>query len=154
MDAKVVYWTGALVNMAVITAFAVAGVRQIRRHDVQRHRRSMITAGALVIGFIVSYCFKLAFLGREELSVWSSAALNTLRFHELCVLVMVMGGAVALRRGLALRSTSAASDDRDGPPPAAGQIAGHRLAGRVALCAVALGFASASLVLAGMYARL
>jgi uncharacterized membrane protein YozB (DUF420 family) len=154
MDAKVVYWTGALINMAVLTGFAVAGVRQIRRHEVQRHRRSMITAGALVIGFIVSYGLKLAFLGREELSSWSSAALNTLRFHELCVLVMVIGGALALRRGLALQSTNSASDDGEGPEPAPGQIAGHRLAGRIALYAAVLGFASATFVLAGMFARL
>ena len=55
MDAKVLYWTGAFVNFAVITVLVLRGIGQIRRGEVARHRRSMLTGAALVGAFLVSY---------------------------------------------------------------------------------------------------
>ena len=43
MDAKVLYWTGALVNLGVISVLLARGVFLIRRGEVARHRRSMLT---------------------------------------------------------------------------------------------------------------
>ena len=154
MNANVIYWTAALINMGVLAGFALAGVRQIRRGEAERHRRSMWIAASLVIGFVVSYAGKLALLGREDLSVWSDAARYTLRFHELCVLCMVVGGVSALRLGARLRGSSLASDDPDALPPDPAEHAWHRRAGKLALGGALLGFVSAGFVLAGMYGRL
>ena len=81
MDAKIVYWTGAFINFGLITALAIRGVRQIRRGDLVRHRRSMLTCVALVGAFLVSYGVKLAVLGRENLAAWSGLDRGILRFH-------------------------------------------------------------------------
>jgi len=154
MDAKVVYWTGALINMAVLAGLASIGVRQARRGDYARHRRSMIAAIALVIAFIASYALKLVLLGREDLSTWSAFSINTLRFHESCVLVMVIAGGLALARGRRLARTSLVDSSADAPVAQPEMIARHRLAGRIAVGAARLAFASAAVVLAGMYSRL
>ena len=76
------FWTGAFVNMSVIVVLMIVAVRSIRAGNVSRHKRSMITAMALIVGFLVAYPVKLAMLGREDLSVWSTAAVRTLYFHE------------------------------------------------------------------------
>ena len=79
MDLKVAYWTAAWINLLVLSFFALSGVQQVRRGQVARHRRSMLTAVWLVVFFVVSYLVKLALLGREDLTVWSAAAIWTLR---------------------------------------------------------------------------
>jgi hypothetical protein len=76
-----------------------------------------------------------------------------LRFHELCVLLMVVSGGIALRLGHTLRQTKAFVDDPDAAEAPAGLRRRHRLAGRTALAGALLGVASAGVVLAGMYGR-
>lgn len=153
MDPKVLYWTGALLNMGVIVALVGVGVLSIRRGKVVRHRRAMLSAIALVGAFILSYLVKLAVLGREDLSIWSPAAINTLRFHETCVLAMVVGGALAGARAWRMRrSRNVTRDPADAPAPAT-VVRWHRRAGWTAVVGAALGFVSAAFVLLGMYAR-
>ncbi len=154
MDAGFAYWAAALTNMAIVTAFAINGVRQARRGELPSHRRSMSIAVGLVVAFVLSYVLKLAVLGREDLSRWSDPAVGILRAHEVCVLTMVVMGATALRLGLALRHTRAFSRDENAPEPAAELLTRHHRAGRIAVAAALLGFASAAVVLAGMWARL
>lgn len=153
MDAKVLYWTGALVNMAVLCGFAVAGVRQVRRGEVARHQRSMRIAASLVVAFLVSYVLKLMMLGSEDLSLWSAAARNALHFHELCVLFMVVCGVAALLLGRSLRITSAVSDEPGSPDADPQRLLRHRRLGRTAVFAAWLGLLSAATVLIGMYQR-
>ena len=81
MDLKVIYWTIAWLNLLILSLFAISGVQQIRKGQVARHRRSMLTAAWLVVAFVVSYALKLVFLGREDLSVWSNADVWILRIH-------------------------------------------------------------------------
>lgn len=153
MDAKVAYWTAALLNMIAIGCLAVYGVRCAKRGELVRHARAMRVAAILVGAFLISYVLKLAFLGREALDTWSSRAVWTLRFHELCVLAMVLAGAFALGLGRRLsrsrRFTGAAAD----PPAPVALSRRHRLAGRAAIAGALLGIASAAVVLGGMYAR-
>ena len=92
MDPKVLFWTGALVNMALIVTLALFGVRARRRGDIAQHRRLMLSGAGLVGFFLTSYVFKLTFLGREDMSLWSPYAVWVLRFHETCVLVMLVAG--------------------------------------------------------------
>jgi len=146
VDPKLLYWTGALCNMAVVVALALAGVRSVRRGDVVRHRRLMLGASALVGAFVVSYAWKLACLGREALATWSPAAIWTLRIHELCVFVMLAAGLVAALRAWPMRAAPRA-------PEHAERRARHRVAGRIAVIAACAGVATAGLVLAGMYGR-
>lgn len=154
MDAKVAYWTAALTNMVVLTSFAIAGVRHIRRGEVARHKRAMTIAASLVGAFLVSYPIKLLLLGREDMATWSTASVWTLRFHELCVVAMVIGGAIALHRGLRLKRTRLFEPDGDAPPARPEDRQRHRLGGRIAVGGAILGALSATAVLVGMYGRL
>ncbi len=153
MEAKLAYWTAATLNMAMLLVFAGSGIRRVRNSEVARHRRRMLTSVALVLGFIVSYALKLVALGREDLSVWSDAAVWTLRFHELCIFTMLVSGGLALRRGLALARTRALSESEDAPEPLAKDLKGHGKVGRIAIFAASLGFLSACGVLLSMYGR-
>jgi uncharacterized membrane protein YozB (DUF420 family) len=154
MDGKLVYWTAAFLNMLLIVALVSLGIRAIRRGKVLVHRRCMLLASGLVIGFIVSYVFKVAFLGREELQHWGAASVIVLRVHELCVFTMLLGGAVAGSRAFAMRSDPIV---RGIPtttlPRDSGLRMWHRRAGWTAVMGAFLGVVTAALVLAGMYGR-
>jgi hypothetical protein len=68
VDPKLVYWTAALTNLAVIIACLLSGAAHIRRGDLRGHRHRMLGAAALVALFLVSYALKLVLLGREDRS--------------------------------------------------------------------------------------
>jgi uncharacterized membrane protein YozB (DUF420 family) len=153
MDAKLLFWSGALLNMTVIAGLAVHGVRCARRGEIRRHARSMRAAALLVGLFLVSYVLKLAFLGREDLERWSPTAVWLLRFHELCVLAMLLAGGGALWLSRRLRRSRLFTREAADPAPPAHVVRRHRLAGRTALAGALLGAATAALVLLGMYER-
>lgn len=153
MDAHLLYWSFALLNMTAIVGLAVQGVRCARRRELARHARAMRGAGLLVALFLASYVVKLAVLGREDRGSWSPGAVGLLRFHELCVLVMLVAGSAALALGRTLRRSrafSGAASDPEAPPAL---VRRHHLAGRAAVAGALLGAATAVLVLAGMYSR-
>jgi putative membrane protein len=153
MDPKVLFWTGALVNMALIVTLALFGVRARRRGDIAQHRRLMLSGAGLVGFFLVSYVFKLVFLGREDMSLWSPYAVWVLRFHETCVLVMLVAGFLAARRGLALAGTRNVTQNPADPAASPERARGHRGAGKLAMGAAVLGLLSAAVVLFDMYQR-
>ncbi len=153
MDAKVMFWGAAVLNFAVLTGFAIAGIQQVKRGQRERHRRSMTIAASLVGVFLVAYVLKLATLGREHLETWSAFDLWTLRFHELCVLAMLVGGGGALFLGGRLKKTRLFTASPDDPPPSPSDVARHRLAGRVAMGGAVLGVISAGAVWLGMLGR-
>ena len=153
IDPKILFWTGALANMAAIVVLALLGVRARRRGDIEAHARSMVTAASLVVVFLVAYVLKLALLGREDMSVWSPHAVTVLRIHETCVLVMLVAGMLALARGRAMRITREISGNRRHAPLKPDARRRHRLAGQVAVVAAALGVLTAGVVLADMYQR-
>lgn len=153
MDAKVVFWTGAWLNFSLLFGLALLGMRRIRSGDAATHRRLMLAASALVVFFLLSYVAKLWWLGREDMSVWSARDVNMLRFHETCVLVMVVGGGIALWLGRRLRRTRNVSGDREQPAASPRLLRSHRVAGRLAVIGAALGWLSAFFVLVGMFER-
>lgn len=153
MDPKLLFWTGALVNMVVIVVLAFAGVRARRRGDIPLHRRLMLSCAGLVGFFLSSYVLKLAFLGREDLSLWSPYAVWVLRFHETCILLMLLAGFLAARRGMALAGTRNVTHDPADPVAAPERARGHRGAGRLAVAAAVFGVLSAAVVLFDMYQR-
>ena len=140
-DPKLWFWTFALANMLASVALAAAAVRRVRRREIAGHRRLMRIAASLVVLFLVSYVVKVAALGREQLELWDPRYVNVLRFHELCIAVMVLAGGRALWLG-------AKEGFRD-----PGRARSHRIAGRTALVSALLGVASASYVLFGMFER-
>jgi uncharacterized membrane protein YozB (DUF420 family) len=153
MDARLAYWTLALVNMCGVVGFAVAGIRAVRHGDAARHRRWMLTAAGLVVLFVVSYAVKLALIGREDLASWGALSIWVLRIHELCVFTMVVAGMLAILRGSRLRATRNFTRAPADPPAPVVDVRWHRGAGRTAAYAAALGLALAACVLAGMYRR-
>ncbi len=153
MDPKILYWTGATLNMLVLIGFGGAGVHFIRRGDVVRHRRCMLTAGALVVAFLLSYLVKLALLGREDFGTWSSISVSTLRFHETCILIMLIGGTSALTRAWRMRVTRNVTRNKEDPPADASTLRWHRRSGWTALLGGLVGLLAAVFVLGGMYER-
>jgi len=153
VDARILFWAGALLNMGAILALMARGVRQIRRGEPAAHRRSMLTAGALVIAFLLSYVLKRSWIGGEDLSVWSDAALWNLYIHETMVLGMLLAGALAYLRGRRLAVTRRVTGRPDDPPADATALAGHRRVGWTAIGAALLGFLTACGILAGMVLR-
>jgi len=153
MDAKVVYWTGAWLNFSVLFVFAALAMRRVKAGDAVSHRRYMIASAWLVLLFLASYGVKLALLGREDMSVWSARDVNVLRFHETCVLIMCLGGAISLWLGRRLRSTRSFTREREDPVAGSRLVRTHRIAGRAAVIGAFLGWVSAFFVLVGMFQR-
>jgi uncharacterized membrane protein YozB (DUF420 family) len=153
MNPKIAFWTAALVNLFVVFALVTVGIRSVRRKQISRHRRCMKTSALLVMAFLASYVVKLAVLGRESIASWSGAAVLNLRVHELFVLTMLATGSVALLRARRMRDTRNVSGLPGDPLAPESTIRGHRRAGWTAAICAGLGFATAALLLAGMYRR-
>ncbi|MGH0029115.1 MAG: DUF420 domain-containing protein [Myxococcota bacterium] len=151
MDPKLAYWTGALLNLGVITLCVVLGVRAIRRGQVRRHRNLMLTSAALVGLFLASYAVKVMVLGKEDRSLWTSLDYAVLYVHELCIAAMLLAGGLAIFRAWRFRSRLGPDGTLPAEPLPGGPS--HRRAGRVAVVGVVLGFVTAGGVLFGMFAR-
>lgn len=153
MDAKLLYWTWAFANFVAVAVCAGVGVRRIRARDLAGHRRMMLSSAALVGVFLVSYPIKLARLGGEDLSVWSTGARSALYFHETCILFMMLAGAYAGYRAFRFRAGLGGGPSLlPEPTPTAARLH-HRWAGRVAVWSAVLALISSGAVLIGMYAR-
>ena len=143
MDAKVRSGRG-LRSTCVIAGLAIHGsaARGAARPPATRARCGARRPSSAL--FLVSYVLKLAFLGREALSTWSAVSVNVLRFHELCVLAMLLAGGTALFLGrrLAPSGASRARPATRRRPPRS--LRRHRLAGRTALVGAILGAATAA----------
>jgi len=153
VNPKLVYWTLALANLAVIVACGARGVRAVRRGEVRTHRRMMLVSTALVGLFLVSYLLKVAWLGKEDRTGWTAFDHAILGIHELCITAMLVAGGVALYRALRfqarLRPAWSIPPGRDALP---GRDQ-HRRAGAVAKWSGALAFVTALGVWAGMLLR-
>lgn len=153
MSIHLAFWSGALADLFVICLLALHGVALARRREFARHRRHMIAAACLVAVFLVAYVVKVATLGGEDLSTWSAGAVALLWFHESCVVVMLLGGGVALWLGRRLAATRLFTGEASDPQASARQLRLHRLAGRSGVLGALLGFLTAALVLIGMFGR-
>jgi uncharacterized membrane protein YozB (DUF420 family) len=153
MDPKLFFWAAALVDLAVLCGFALFGVRCARRGEIARHRRAMKIASWLIVAFVGAYLLKLGVLGREDQSVWSNLDVWILRIHELFVLFMIGGGAVAWVQGRKLALTRLVTHDPSDPTPDAKIVRTHRIAGRTAVISSISALALAIGVFAGMVAR-
>ena len=153
MDAKLLFWTAALLNLGVLCGFAFAGIRYVRRGEVARHRRAMKIATTLLFAFLGAYVLKVVLLGREDQSLWTPLDVWVLRIHELFVMVMIGGGALAWWQARKLRSTRVVTHDPDDPMPDASVVRIHRLAGRSAVIGSVLALLLAVGVLLGMFER-
>lgn len=155
MDPKVVFWTGAWLNMLVAVLLVTSAVRAVRRDEVLVHRRRMLIAGSLVVLFLVGYGAKLRLLGREQLYLWDPFYVWTLRFHELCVLLWLVGGATAVFLAWRLRLAQAPDGSHSAYdlPVVVARLRLHRRAGKTAWYASWLALISSGVVLYGMLAR-
>ncbi len=153
MNPGLYFWTAALVNLAIVCATAILGVRCARRGEIARHRQAMKIASWLVVAFLLSYVLKVLVIGREDMSVWSSFDVWVLRFHELFVISMLGAGSAAWIQSRKLVGTRIVTRDPKDPEPDPKALRWHRRAGWSALLGALLGFALAIGVLAGMFQR-
>ena len=153
IDPKLLFWTCALADLGLLCGIALFGVRYARRGEIARHKRAMKIASLLVIVFVGSYLLKVQFLGREDLSVWSTLDVWVLRIHELFVLLMLVGGSVAWIQSRKLVKTQLVTHDPNDPAPDARTVRVHRVAGRTAVVGCVFAFLFAIGILARMYGR-
>ncbi len=85
---------------------------------------------------------------------WSASAVSLLRFHECCVLFMVVAGGLGLRQGRQLRASRNFSLDIGHPAASPDAVQRHKRTAWVALIGAVLGLVSAGGILVGMYARM
>ncbi|MEW6776252.1 MAG: DUF420 domain-containing protein [Bdellovibrionota bacterium] len=135
MDARTIFWTLALANMAAAFALAAAGVYYIRAKQIEKHRRMMRYAGGLVGLFVAAYLIKVLTLGREDISAWDFASLAILRIHEGFVFLFLVTGIRAFYLSRKIISTPETDPLRKR----------HRLAGRFAMTFFALALLTAAL---------
>ena len=154
MDPKLLFWTVALANLAVLCGFALSGVRFVRRGEIARHRRAMKVASLLILAFLGAYVLKVVVLGREDQSVWTLLDVWVLRIHELFVMLMIGAGSVAWFQVRKLVDTRLVTHDPNDPMPDPKVVRTHRMAGRTAVISAVLAFLLAIRVLIGMFARL
>ncbi len=153
MNPGLFFWSAALMDLAVVCALALLGVRCAHRGEIARHRRAMKIASWLVVAFLLSYVLKVVLIGREDMSSWSSLDLWVLRCHELCVMVMLIAGSAAWIQSRKLAGTRIVTRDARDPEPDPKVLRGHKRAGWAAVLSALAGFAFAIGVLAGMYSR-
>jgi uncharacterized membrane protein YozB (DUF420 family) len=153
MDAKLVFWTLALLNMAAVVAFAFRGVRAIRRDEVAVHKRSMLTCGGLIVLFLASYVVKVAALGGEDLGRWSDAHRYNLWTHETFVVAMLLAGGTAWLFARRFEGSRRVTGDPSDPVADPARLGRHRMAGKIAVGASVMGFLTACGILAGMISR-
>ncbi len=151
LDPKVLYWTWAWANMALVMGCAYSGLRQIRRLEIARHKQRMLTAAALVILFLVSYVFKRVLLGPEELEAWQRSFVYVLRLHEACVFTLLISGGSAVYLAYKLRLADPEGSANADPVRRARGIRRHRRAGWTALVSGTLGLLTSAYVLFGMF---
>jgi uncharacterized membrane protein YozB (DUF420 family) len=151
MNAHLAFWTAALADLGAVALFAVLGVRRAKAGDYAGHKRWMQLSVAGVVLFLVAYLAKVPLLGREDRSLWDSRSLVALYIHETCVLAMMIGGGIALWRTRRFGPDLARFDARDAAVVANRKR--HGAAGRLAVIAALAGFATAAVVLVGMYQR-
>jgi uncharacterized membrane protein YozB (DUF420 family) len=153
VNPRLVYWTVALADLAIVVGCGARGIRAIRRGEVRTHRRMMLTASALVALFLVSYFAKVAWLGKEDRSAWTALDHAILGAHELCIAAMLIAGGFALFRAWCFQAKLQPAWTI---PPGADALPGraqHRRAGRIAAWSGALAFVTAIGVWAGMLLR-
>lgn len=143
MDPKLIFWTLALLNTTALVVCGFLGWREIRRGNIERHRRWMHAAMFLVLVFLVSYVFKVVLLGKEDRQLWSSTSITILRIHETLVLVMILAGGAARFVARRFGSPKDAKDARKR----------HRLLGKTAVISSLFALLTAAMVLVGMYMR-
>lgn len=153
MDPKLIFWTCALADLGAVCGTALFGVRYVKRGEIARHKRAMKTASLLIVVFLVSYVLKLVFLGREDMSTWTSFDVWVLRIHELFVFQMLTGGSIAWIQARKLLKTRLVTHDSNDPAPDSRTVRIHRLAGRTAVVGSVFAFLLAIGVLIGMYGR-
>ena len=153
MNLQLLFWAASLVNLAVLCGVALFGVRYARRGEIARHRHAMKISSWLVVAFLGAYLLKVGVIGREDQSVWSNLDVWVLRIHELFVLFMIGGGAVAWIQGRKLALTQIVTHDPSDPTPDAKIVLTHRVAGRAAVISSVFALVLAIGIFAGMVAR-
>lgn len=151
MDPRPVFWSVALLDLSAVLLLALLGLRRIRAGDWRGHRNRMLAAAALIAVFLVAYVLKVEWIGHEDVASWSDFRIAILRIHEFGIAAMLGGGLYAGYRAWRFRSGLPAAAVLPQVDPGAAARVGHRWAGRIALAGTGLAWATALVLLTGMY---
>ncbi len=149
MSPNLAFWVFAYGLTLTAIAIALKGIWYARHGELIKHRKAMVFACNLILFFVVSYVFKMFFLGREDKSEWSQAYLVTLYIHESLIGGMLICGTWA--RVLAQKMGADFSADPDeGLLKLRGR---HARMGKLTVGFATAGLVTAAVVLYGMFAR-
>jgi len=152
MNANLAFWVYAY---ALTTAAIVIGLRGAwlaRKKELVRHRKHMNLACNLILFFVVSYLFKVLFLGREDKSDWSAFHFTVLIIHEGFIFLMLIAGGSARWLAFKFRDT-VPQPTAELPEPLQRMRRRHAWLGKATLALALLAVITASVVLQGMFAR-
>jgi len=150
MTAKLWFWLYAWVVTMNILGSAVYGVRQAQKDDLFAHRRWMNISCWLVALFVVSYVFKVVFLGKEDLNTWKDSYVIVLRIHELFIGIMLFAGGMGRWLAHRFRDSLAATQVDE---PTAAMRRRHTVLGKITLLAASAALITASFLIYGMLER-
>jgi uncharacterized membrane protein YozB (DUF420 family) len=154
MDPRLIYWSCALLVLFLMVAAALLGWWYGRRRNFRRHRLLMNASILLCLLFLVSYVWKVVWLGKEDLSVWSRNDLLVLRIHELLVgAMLVLGGGARFLSGRFSRWILPSGHLSSTGEVRRRDLRLHRRMGQIAILISAAALFTAALILAGMYQR-
>ena len=150
MTMKLAYWVFAYFLTIAAVAVALNGISHVKKGDIQTHLKRMVFSNNLILFFVVTYVFKMTFLGREDKSQWSTLYLVILYVHEAFIGFMLISGVYARVMARRFKSSLEASDI-----PEQHQIwrQKHKTAGKLTLLFAILAIITATGVLHGMFSR-
>lgn len=150
MNSNLIFWFYAYAVTVCALVFAFRGVGRAKKGQLEAHRKDMIRACNLIILFVLSYVFKVLFLGREDKSSWESTYLWILYIHEALIGLMLVTGVWA--RILAAKLATTLTD----PNPSDMILTlrrKHAKIGRTCIIAAVCALFTAAIILYGMWQR-
>lgn len=150
MTWNLIFWFYAYGLTFVALFLAYTGVAAVRKGDLARHRALLNMACSLIIFFVISYVFKMVFLGREDKSEWDVIYKIVLYIHEALIATMLVTGAWARWLAFKFRDSLFAQQL---PTEHEAMRQKHRTLGLWCIYSATLALLTASVILYGMVQR-
>lgn len=150
MNWNLVFWFYAYGLTMLALLMAYTGVGAAKRGELARHKALLNFACNLILFFVVSYVFKMLFLGREDKSTWTLSYKIVLYIHEALIATMLVTGARARWLAHKFRDSVFAQQL---PDEHIGMRKQHRLMGKICIYAATFALLTASVILYGMVQR-
>jgi uncharacterized membrane protein YozB (DUF420 family) len=150
MSWNLIFWFYAygLTMLALLLAFL--GISAVRKGNIKRHHQFLNFACNLIVFFVISYVFKMIFLGREDKSDWGMYYKTVLYIHEALIATMLITGIRGRWLAFKFRDTLYQGEVTEAQAKMRRQ---HRLMGKWCVYSATFALITASVILYGMVQR-